>query len=799
MSSEKSLVSEIIIRKIPQIVGMYIASVWLAVEISDWMSGKFHLPGQFSTYVFVSMMVFLPSAILMAWGHGRKGKDNWSNLEKLFIPVNLLVVVFAVMFLIKPTAIDASFHAIVSADNSGLEMIDKMSVVDVETGRKITYEVAKPALHQSVVAYFLNNESQDDSLDWLSYGSSWLIAQDLKRTPFISVITAFDTSKLLNQLKVKGFDNATAVPQSLALQVANNLAAKWFIQGSFAKIKNQIEFTAHLYDVKTGKEIKTIKAINADWLIALDTISAGISEVILNTANVSKSLIPQLAIAEHTSKNIQAIQHLISAMRSVTFKNDFNEGLAEITKALQIDSSFADANVLAMSYYAATGDFNKAISQASTALELDYKLYQETVFLVKANLYGLSGKKVKAIKVLENWTKIYPQSIEALSILGRNYMVAGNHQQQAIEIYKKIVDIEGTSSKALINLGDIYRLQNNKEKALQVLGQYKDAHPTKGEAYFGLADTYKQFGLFDKAREMYEEASLFDNKDYKAEIGLADLVALDGNYQSAVKQLEAILAKSKTDSQKLNILLHIQLILSQTGQMHKALIINKKLEQYGNKVLPPLSAAFQIFGSKIAYLALLGQFDLAREENDKLIKNLKPPFDQLSSFFMKSIYEYQQDVENYKLALSDVEKFINSLSLATLTPDVIRSKGKIAYWEKDYQTALKLYDHALNETKQSIVTLQTLLQVDDLIFEKAQALFALGQAESALQQLDFIISHSPLNARVYRLKAQIYHQLGEHDKVQQALAQAHKIWQFADEDYLEYKDLLAFEKTLVSE
>ena len=796
MSSEKSLVSEIIIRKIPQIIGMYIASVWLAVEISDWMSGKFDLPGQFSTYVFVSMMVFLPSTILLAWGHGRKGKDNWSTLEKLFIPVNLMAVVFVAVFLIKP-ATDSSPRAIVSTDNNGLQMIDKMSVVDVETGQEITYEVAKPALHQSVVAYFLNNESQDKSLDWLSYGSSWLIAQDLKRTPFISVATAFDSSKLLNQLKVKGFDTALLVPQSLALQVANNLAAKWFIQGSFAKIKNQIEFTVHLYDVKTGQQVKTIKAINEDELIALDAISAGISEVILNTANVSKSLIPQLAIAEHTSKNIQAIEHLIAAMRSVTFKNDFNRGLAEIAQALETDDSFAEANVLAMSYYRGIGDIKNAIAQAARALELDYKLYQESVFLVKANLYGLSGDREKAIRVLENWTKIYPQSIEALSILARNYMVAGNHQQQAIDTYKKIVEIEGTSSKALIKLGDLYRLQNKKEQALQVLGQYKDAHPTKGESYFGLADAYKQFGLFTKAREMYEEASLIDNKDYEAEIGLANLLALDGDYQLGVEQLEAILAKSKTDTQKLNILVHIQLILSQTGQMHKALIINKTMEEYGDRVLPPLNVAFQIHGSKINYLALLGQFDLAKKENDKLIKSLKPPFDQLSSIFLKSIYEYQQDVENYKLALADVEKFIKALDMGTLIPDVIRSKGKIAYWQQDYQKALELYNRALKETKQSIVTLHTLFQVDDLIFEKAKALFALGQADAALEQLDFIISHSPLNARIYRLKAQIHHQLGEPDKVQQALAQAHKIWQFADEDYLEYKDLLAFEETLV--
>ncbi|HFC29877.1 MAG TPA: hypothetical protein ENJ44_02415, partial [Oceanospirillales bacterium] len=101
VTKSSSIIDEIIKRRIPQIIGMYIAAVWLAVEMADWMSNKFDVLPKLSSYVFVGLLTFIPSLILLAWGHGQPGKDKWSLLEKVWIPINIIIAIFAINMLVN--------------------------------------------------------------------------------------------------------------------------------------------------------------------------------------------------------------------------------------------------------------------------------------------------------------------------------------------------------------------------------------------------------------------------------------------------------------------------------------------------------------------------------------------------------------------------------------------------------------------------------------------------------------------------------------------------------------------------
>ena len=74
MEQQKGMFSELLNRRIPQILGMYVASLWLCVEIADWMSERFPVPDTLSSHVFVFLLVLLPAAGILAWGHGKPGK-----------------------------------------------------------------------------------------------------------------------------------------------------------------------------------------------------------------------------------------------------------------------------------------------------------------------------------------------------------------------------------------------------------------------------------------------------------------------------------------------------------------------------------------------------------------------------------------------------------------------------------------------------------------------------------------------------------------------------------------------------
>ncbi|MCF6288343.1 MAG: hypothetical protein L3J53_03790 [Proteobacteria bacterium] len=790
MTHKPSLLANIISRKIPQIIGVYIAAVWIGVEISDWMSGRFELPEQFAAYVFVGMLSMLPTVILVAWGHGKPGKDVWTAVEKAWIPINLTLALFASIYFVKPQEVNS-----LPVDSQAEVLVSTVANLAVKNNTNKS-ELTQDGLHQTVVAYFWDNQTNDQSLEWVSYGASWLLAQDLKRTPLISVLTPYAANRLFSQLLEKGFDKALHIPLSLAKKLAQSHSAKWLIDGSFKKINDQLELTASLYNVKTGKQVTKLTYNDENWLVALDKISNEFGKIILTTANVSSNIIPELAILAHTSDNLKAIELFILARNLVLFENDYNAGLTNLFSALELDDTFAQVHVVAMQYYSVLGDFPKAIEQAKKALGLDYKLYKETLFLVKASLLGLQGENAKAIKVLEKWVDLYPDNTEALRILGKNYIVVGNHQEQAKETYIKLYEKAGEASTALINLGKIYRLQNDQENAIMYLTKYKNARPTEGRAYFELADAYKQFAQLDKAKKMYEEASLFSNNDIKADIGLAKIVAAKGDYTAAIATLYSLLDKSKSEQQTIDILATIQAILMQTGQLNKALAINDKLFAVSAKIMTPLQASFQVKGTKIYLYTLLGQFKEADAMVTVIKKDLKPPFDKLIGVFEKFTFEIQEDIENYKKSLSTLEELTKSLNLATMKPDILRSKGKLAFWAKNYAQALDYYNKAIHETKQSFVTLLTSQQVDDFYYEKALTLIALEKFDKAIESLDIILARSPLFARANHLKAVIYHKLDNTDKLKLELATTNATWKNADENYIDYKKFKQFEKSL---
>ncbi len=794
MAQGNGFIKEVLIRKIPQIIGMYIASVWLAVEISDWMSGRFDMPTQFSTYVFVGMMVMLPSAVLIAWGHGRPGRDQWSMIEKIFLPVNLIIALLALVVFVKlpiqnlpVNTMQATANPI--ADNA----MQQMAVIDAVTGKEVIYEVAKQAYHQTVVSFFWDNKTGDKALDWMSYGASWLLSQDLKRTPVISTITPYDSADLFHQLKDKGFKRAVNIPFSLARKIAESKSIKWMISGNIDKENEHIIFSAKLFDVKTGEMLKSISSDDKDWLNAIDTIANGLSEFILSSTKVHSNIIPQLAIAEHTSNNLEAIKSMIAALNSVTFDNDFNLALEQVRKAIDFDSSFADAHVFAMQIHRGLGDIPHAIEQATKALDYDYKLYQESVFFVKASLFSMQNGNIdKAIKVLENWVKIYPHSAEALSILGRSYINVGNHQEEAKEVFKRLYKIEGSGNSALINLGKIYRLQNNKQKSLEYLTKYLAANPTKSSAYFELAAAYKQFGMLDKAKEMYEEASLYDNRNFKADIGLANIIAAQGNYQKAISLLKALSNKSKTDNQKVEIMTSILEIYRLTGQMRKAIDLTEELKIPAKKSMSPVSFVFQVEGAKILYYTDVGEFAEAQKVAEDIRQSITPPLDELVVSFEKYIYSQALKKDKFAQATLHLEELATSLGMFTLKPDILASKAKIAYWNKDYSQAIELYDKAIDLTSQSFITLLTTAQIDWFTHDKAQTLFKLKKYQEALDLLDVVIMRTPLFGQAYVLKAQIYNEIKELENRDKAIQKVRQVWKDADEDFLDYKDFIAF-------
>jgi len=776
---------EIFARRIPHIIGMYIATVWLAVEIADWMSERFSISDQFSTYVFVGMLTFIPSVIMLAWGHGRPGKDQWSKSELTWLPMNLVISLFAInYFVVRPDNSDLNktiFEVQPIASQLPISNINKNEITN--------------SVHQNLISFFWENQTGDNAYDWLSYGSAWLFSQDVKRTPSISVNTPYDSKAIINELKKKGFENGLNLPLSLSLQVANNHRKKWMVVGAFTQADGVLTFDAKLYNVESGEVEKLFTATHVDMLKALDKISNNIGKYLLEAENGDSNIIPDLAIEDHTSKNLEAIKHLIAAQNKVAFENDYQGAIEELLMALELDNSFAEANMLATSYYRAQGDFPNAIEQSKKALSLDYKIYEESVYAIKANLFGMSGEQNKALLVLENWAKVFPTSPLAHATLARKYLFSNDQLKNAEAEFEKLLSLDSDNQETLINLGRIYRVQGEKEKTIQVLEKYLEANPSKIKSYMELADAYQQFSEFDKAIKMYEQASIHGGVDYEAEIGIARTMTIQGDYNEALIYVDKYLSPDNTTSEKLYLLNAKTIIYMQTGQVDFAYATLEKMDELAKQVLPPLSYLFSIDGNKIRFLIMQGKFDQALEYAERLRQNTKPPFKDISGVFFIEIYKSMDNKEMFEKELRNFETFLNSFPMDRYDSSVLAWNAKLSYWNGDIEKSIGQLDQAILASKKSILGLYLFDAVDEFIYSKALGLYELGEIDKAQSELDAILYRNPIFAKAHFLKAKIYQSQQNMSAADSSINFAKQIWQNADENFVDLIHLKQLKQT----
>ncbi|MGJ8663841.1 MAG: tetratricopeptide repeat protein [Marinicella sp.] len=782
MTHKKSLFSELVERRVPQILGMYVAAVWLAVEMADWMSERFEIHQQFSSYVFVIMIAFLPLIGLLAWGHGRPGKDKWTQKQLIFIPFNLVIAWFAVTSFIKPE----------------VQATEIMSLVDEHTGQIVEYEVARAGLNQKITGFFWENKTGDESLDWLSYGAMWMVGKDLMRSPIITIQTPYDSDSMLTAIRSRGFDDAIGEPLSLDLSLASEKDAQWIVKGEIAKDGEKIEFQASLFNVVTGALVTTISATHDDWLFALDDVAEELGAFILEKANFKPSLIPDLAIAEHISTDLGAIKEVIKALNSITFSNDYMQGVEHLKVALELDNSLAEAYVMLVDLYRGLGDLDAAKEASEEALKLDDKLYRESVFKVKANYYAVNGEQDKAIKVLENWVKIIPDSAEALQALGSNYIMVGQRLDDALQVYEKLSELQESSSSVLVTQAKIYRLKGDKEKAISTLQGYLSKNQGQVQPYLEMAATYLQFGDLQEAKDMYDEASLLSINGIDADIGLAKIMSLSGSVEPAIEQLDELFRKAESDNDKVKILSEKEMVLFMTGRLNEAMDVLFEMRELSQSFMPPLAQSL-MFGSKeVAYLASLQKYDEAWHLYEQMKTEAKPPYDKLLETMANTIHMYQGNHEEAAKSMELFKEFVTEMQM-TIYDQFIYAADAIELRKLgSYEQALKMHDQAINESKQSVLTLNTLQVIDEFNYQKAITLYEAEQYDEAIELMEDNIRRNPLFAQSYVIKAKALTQLEKFEEAQLVIDQVNEIWMKADPEYKDVQEFSSLKEELQS-
>ena len=96
--SKKSLINNLLERRIPQILGSYLVAGTSLILFIEYLVDKYQFPSHYPTLSLFALVGILPSVVILAYFHGAPGKDEWTKVERIGIPTNVLFIAGILFF-----------------------------------------------------------------------------------------------------------------------------------------------------------------------------------------------------------------------------------------------------------------------------------------------------------------------------------------------------------------------------------------------------------------------------------------------------------------------------------------------------------------------------------------------------------------------------------------------------------------------------------------------------------------------------------------------------------------------------
>ena len=139
---KQSLIKKILERRILQILGSYLVAGTSLILFIEYLIDKYQFPSHYPTLALFALIGILPSVMILSYFHGAPGKDEWTIVERIGIPINILFIAGVLFFgdSINIWTIEKGNEDIYAAENIYLSKI-RSSLVDMQVfGDSITYK-----------------------------------------------------------------------------------------------------------------------------------------------------------------------------------------------------------------------------------------------------------------------------------------------------------------------------------------------------------------------------------------------------------------------------------------------------------------------------------------------------------------------------------------------------------------------------------------------------------------------------------------------------------------------------------
>ncbi len=677
-----AVIKDLLGRRVPQILGLYLGAGWVIVEFVNLLVDRFALSPHLIEFCLVALASLIPTVLMLAYFHGRPGRNDWARLEKFGIPANLLAAALIVGFVFSGKHLGAATTKV---------------VVETEEGRTIERVIPKSEFRKKVVLFDFDNESGDAALDWLQSGLTYGLQIDLMQDLYIHFA---DWKRLRERLESAGRPDGVDLPRTLKANIAGQLHRDYFIDGSFTREGETLVVTASVYETRRLKLLARSTLRGDDILGLIDRLSVQLRrELGIPDRHIEETT--DLRIADLITHSREAFKLQAQAFAAM-LDNDWETMRALMERAVELDPTAALSHYYLSAAYLVANRKEEADQAARRMMEYIYRLPEQWQYYVKFYYYeAIEEDARKRFALAKLMVDLYPEDIDARVQLAWEYE-RRDELTEAISLYESILEIDPTQHEYLRRIGYAFKNQGKLDRALDYFQRYAEARPGDYSAFQALGDLQVARGEHARAEEQYERALVLDpaNVDILNRLGTMafNLGRLDESRRLHERSLESAKSASERAAAYAALSYHHQA----RHQISKALEYKELEWAEREKSNPrPVVLANWVLQDLELYV-WAKRAERAFEIISDAERELAEPFIGVIPSAYLQVYLELEDTAKAAAALVEVERVVEERQLGWVRDDLFAARGWIQELRGECERAIESYRAALELEPQDV-------------------------------------------------------------------------------------------------
>lgn len=540
-----NILSSLAARRVPHIVGAYLAASWLIVEVVEWLANQGAFSHLWVYGTLTGLLALVPSVVLITYSHGAHGRERLTSAEMVGVPLNLIIAALAITYVAQKVEVPQQLTPVQPASVAVLPFVNlsddgNPDYFSLGLSEELINALAKvPGLYvASRTSSFTIDKQVDDPRD---------IAKKLRVATILegSVRRQGDGVRVTAQL-IDGLNNFHLWSETYDRQLVDIFEIQENIAGAVAM---------ELVGVLKPEGFQFFANANATTLDGYDFYLRGLDY--LRQPPTPESLGSARSLFERVLDDDPDYAHAYAALCEVSLQeyllhrdpSHIDVAESDCLKALELDAGAREVSYALGELYRATGDFDRS---EDTFDELLMRRPTPRALVGFAQTKVAQGEFAPAEAAFKNAIDREPGNWHH-GIAYAEFLYRRARYEESLTVLEGIIELSPDNAEAYLLIGACYDYLGDMDASLTATLRSIELSPSRG-GYRDLGLTYYYMGEYQLAAGAYEHAVELGPNDHYSLSGLAHVYGLLGDeeasqltYGRAIASAESVLERNPGD------------------------------------------------------------------------------------------------------------------------------------------------------------------------------------------------------------------------------------------------------------